>query len=89
MRGCTPKPALLGPIGTTGIFGVFEIVFNLLETILRCRIISFKIEIPPIYDGIDKMPWIGEEPTTSWHSADSFEPKGIPNATRGYISLID
>lgn len=59
MRRCTPKTTLFSPIGSPWVFGMLEVISDLLETILSSRIITFKVEVPPIDDCVDKLPRVG------------------------------
>lgn len=89
MRCRTAQPALLRAISPSRVFGVLEIVSNLVEAILRDGILSLRAKISPVDDRINIVPRVGQESASPRNLANSFEPESIPNTTRRNVALVD
>jgi hypothetical protein len=68
-----PKAALLGAIGTTGIFGVLEVISNFVKPLFGNKILTFRPQIATVDNGIDELPGVGAQATTSWDFTDTLE----------------
>lgn len=82
MCGCTSKPALLRPVGSVGVFAVFEVEANFIEALLGYEVVILA-QIATIDDGIDQLIGIGLEIATALDTPNSLEAQRVPYSARG------
>lgn len=88
VSGSTSQPALLRPISPSRVLGMLEIVSDLVKTLLRHRILTFRPQVSAVNDGIDQLAWIRAQIPAAGNLTDTLETQGIPDTTRRYVILI-
>jgi len=67
------QPTLLGPVGASGVLGIFEVVPDLVKAFLSDRILTFGAQVPAIYDGINKLVRMRTQFSSARDLADTLE----------------
>ena len=87
MRCCAPQPRLLAPVGIRGVFSLFEVEPNLVETLLRDIVFVFA-EFSAIDDCVDRGA-VAFEAASAFDEANAFEAEGVPDFCGSSIGLKD
>ena len=89
MRSCTPQPAFLSTVSSVGVFSVFEVEADLIETLFRNEVFTLGAQVAAIDYGVDKLIGVGAKIAAAFDAPNTFEAEGVPDAAGSYIGFVD